>query len=72
MVKSNICLLILSVIFLLTSCSAKTAHYSLVLTNLSGKKEVVADFYQSQSYEDCLAMLKTWQVNYPDAKCVTN
>lgn len=45
---------------------------SLKPQNLSGKKEVVADFYQSQSYYDCLAMLKAWQVNHPDANCVTN
>lgn len=61
-----LCLLVLLVF---TACSEKKPKYSLVLTNLSGDQEVVADFYQSQSHIDCVKMLESWRVNYPDAIC---
>ena len=55
----------------LTSCRIKNTKYRVILTNLNGEKEVIADFYQSMAYSDCLLLAKGWAKTYPDATCVT-
>ena len=53
----------------LSSCT-EPAKYRMTVTNQSGQKETVAEFYQIGAGDDCEELAKRWTANYPDAKCI--